>query len=266
MGAPSGQDRRVAVPSARLSQTPAGIFRATAAAAPAATGAIVGRCRRLYRGARRRRSSSRRRSSGHSSCSKHPGVWMAGRFGEVLRSGCHRGLRRGRGVVEPGGRRLQERVKRPSISIAGQASHVVFSSGLRSRSPKPDHAGPRGEQGNSTAAIVLQAASAKNVQFTRAILAEHQWRHILLVSSPYHMRRAADLEEGGPKSASRPRSRASLPRRGPRTVARAAARIRAIVVWWKGWICVRAMLPSGVVRHLLSFGAVRAHSPAGSVR
>jgi uncharacterized SAM-binding protein YcdF (DUF218 family) len=43
-------------------------------------------------------------------------------------------------------------------------------------------------------AIILEEKAAntyENVKFVKDILAGHQWRTILLVSSPYHMRRAA---------------------------------------------------------------------------
>jgi uncharacterized SAM-binding protein YcdF (DUF218 family) len=42
-------------------------------------------------------------------------------------------------------------------------------------------------------AILLEESAAdtyQNVAFTRRILNDHNWRRILLVSSPYHMRRA----------------------------------------------------------------------------
>ena len=42
-------------------------------------------------------------------------------------------------------------------------------------------------------AIVLEqeaASTYENVERTRRILNQHGWRHVLLVSSPYHMRRA----------------------------------------------------------------------------
>ena len=77
---------------------------------------------------------------------------------------------------------------------AGLAPRLIFSSGfvftLREaevmKAVAVDNGVPAG-------AILLEERAAntrQNVEFTNRMLAEHGWRRVLLVSSPYHMRRA----------------------------------------------------------------------------
>jgi uncharacterized SAM-binding protein YcdF (DUF218 family) len=156
------------------------------------------------------------------------------------------------GVGESGlaGGGYQERVKQAiDLYRQGLASHVVFSSGYGFSFPEAqimrDLAETEGQI--PSAAIVLETKAAntyENVQFTRAILAEHQWRRILLVSSPYHMRRALlTWKKVAPEvevvASPVPNSQFYTHERGA-TVEQLRGLLHeyvAIVVyWWKGWI------------------------------
>ncbi|MGH9387139.1 MAG: ElyC/SanA/YdcF family protein [Vicinamibacterales bacterium] len=93
-----------------------------------------------------------------------------------------------------GGGYLERVTQAIDLYRAGLAPRLVFSSGfvfaLREAEVMKDIAVANGIPPD---AIVLeeQAASTyENVAFTRRILSDHDWRRILLVSSPYHMRRA----------------------------------------------------------------------------
>jgi len=97
-------------------------------------------------------------------------------------------------------------------------------------------------------AIVLEQAAAnthENVQFSAAILRQHGWRKVLLVSSPYHMRRALlTWRRAAPDVTVVPTPvRRSLfylrDGRGPmldqiRGIAQEYVAI--VVYWWRGWI------------------------------
>ncbi|MEO8681193.1 MAG: YdcF family protein, partial [Vicinamibacterales bacterium] len=101
------------------------------------------------------------------------------------------------GVGESGkaGVGVQERVSQAvALYKGGYAAHIIFSSGyvftLREaevmKAVAVDNGVPAG-------AILLEERAAntlENVTFTDRILREHHWNRILLVSSPYHMRRA----------------------------------------------------------------------------
>jgi len=101
------------------------------------------------------------------------------------------------GVGESGraGGGYQERVKQAvELRRSGMADTMVFSSGFvfafREAEVMRDLAVANGVDRN---AIVLETRAAntyENVVFTRDIARAHGWRHVLLVSSPYHMRRA----------------------------------------------------------------------------
>ena len=101
------------------------------------------------------------------------------------------------GVGESGkaGGGFQERVTQAiDLYRAGRAQHLVFSSGyvftLREAEVMKAVAV---DNGIPPDAIVLEERAAnthQNVEFTRRILDERGWTRILLVSSPYHMRRA----------------------------------------------------------------------------
>ena len=103
------------------------------------------------------------------------------------------------GVGESGqaGGGYQERVKEAiALYQKGLASHIVFSSGYVG--PLFPEASIMQQLAVSSGhvpadAIVLETRAAntyQNVTFTRRILTEQHWTRILLVSSPYHMRRA----------------------------------------------------------------------------
>jgi uncharacterized SAM-binding protein YcdF (DUF218 family)/glycosyltransferase involved in cell wall biosynthesis len=101
------------------------------------------------------------------------------------------------GVGESGqaGGGYQERVKHAiDLYRAGYAPRLVLSSGfVYSFNEAEVMRALAIDQGVPADAILLeqQAASTHaNVQLVTAILNAHQWRRILLVSSPYHMRRA----------------------------------------------------------------------------
>lgn len=102
------------------------------------------------------------------------------------------------GVGESGkaGGGYQERVKEAiDLYRAGFASHIVFSSGFEGAFPEAqimrDLAVTSGQISPEAIALETRAANTfENVQYTRALLAPRQWTRILLVSSPYHMRRA----------------------------------------------------------------------------
>ena len=87
--------------------------------------------------------------------------------------------------------RLKEAVE---LYKAGRAPYLIFSSGyaysfLEAQQMRAQAIG----QGVPASAIVLEEHSVntfQNVTFVNEILREHHWRTILLVSSPYHMRRA----------------------------------------------------------------------------
>jgi uncharacterized SAM-binding protein YcdF (DUF218 family)/glycosyltransferase involved in cell wall biosynthesis len=101
------------------------------------------------------------------------------------------------GVGERGqvGGGYQERVKHAvDLYHAGHASHLVFSSGFvfafREAEVMKSLAVSLGVPARD---IVLEQRAAntwENVTFTRGLLAREGWRSVLLVSSPYHMRRA----------------------------------------------------------------------------
>ena len=101
------------------------------------------------------------------------------------------------GVGESGkaGGGYQERVKQAvDLYREGNAPWLIFSSGYMfafweadmMRNLAVDHGVP-------ASAIILETKAAntyENVVFVREILDRHDWRSVLLVSSPYHMRRA----------------------------------------------------------------------------
>ena len=89
----------------------------------------------------------------------------------------------------------QERVKQAlDLYRKGKAPRMIFSSGytfvFREAEVMKELAIAHGVP---ESAIVLETQAAntrQNVQYVADILGRHQWRSILLVSSPYHMRRA----------------------------------------------------------------------------
>ena len=101
------------------------------------------------------------------------------------------------GVGERGqvGGGYQERVKHAvDLYHAGHASHLVFSTGFAFAFREAElMKGLAVSLGVPARDIVLEewaASTWENVTFTHRILDREGWRSILLVSSPYHMRRA----------------------------------------------------------------------------
>ena len=103
------------------------------------------------------------------------------------------------------------------------------------------------DNGVPASAIVLEMRAAnthENVEFSRDLVEARQWRRILLVSSPYHMRRALltwrkaapSIEVG---AAPVPASQFYMHERGAsldqiRGIAQEYAAIA--MYWWRGWI------------------------------
>ena len=155
------------------------------------------------------------------------------------------------GVGESGraGGGYQERVALAAdLFQAGHASNLVFSSGFAFFLKEADLMKTLAVSlGVPPGVIVLeqQAASTnENVAFVREILDQRGWRRILLVSSPYHMRRAMMTwrklaPEVEVTSVPVPQSRfyrhaggASLEQIGGILHEYAAI----VFYWWKGWI------------------------------
>ena len=155
------------------------------------------------------------------------------------------------GVGESGkaGGGFQERVTQAvDLYRAGYAKTLIFSSGyvftLREAEVMKAVAVDNGVPAD---AILLEEQAAntyQNVTYTKQLLDQHQWRRILLVSSPYHMRRAvgawrklAPAVEVTPTPV--PESQFYSHTRGA-----SLEQIRGILheyaalvnYWWKGWI------------------------------
>jgi len=101
------------------------------------------------------------------------------------------------GVGESGkaGGGYQERVKQAiELYRQGQAPRLIFSSGYTFAFREADVMRELAvSHGVPASAIILETKAAntyENVDFVREILDRQNWRSILLVSSPYHMRRA----------------------------------------------------------------------------
>jgi uncharacterized SAM-binding protein YcdF (DUF218 family)/glycosyltransferase involved in cell wall biosynthesis len=101
------------------------------------------------------------------------------------------------GVGESGkaGGGAQERVKQAvDLYHAGFARHIVFSTGYVFSFREAEVLKAVAEaNGVPATAIVLEEEATntyENVERSRRILDAHGWRRVLLVSSPYHMRRA----------------------------------------------------------------------------
>ena len=101
------------------------------------------------------------------------------------------------GVGESGraGGGFQERIKEAiDLYHAGYAKHLIFSSGFVSAFKEAEvMRAVAVDNGVPPEALLLEEQASntyENVLRTNEILARHGWRRILLVSSPYHMRRA----------------------------------------------------------------------------
>jgi uncharacterized SAM-binding protein YcdF (DUF218 family)/glycosyltransferase involved in cell wall biosynthesis len=101
----------------------------------------------------------------------------------------------GAGESGKAGGGTQERIERAiDLYMAGRSRHLVLSSGyvysFREAEAMRTVAIDRGVPAD---AVVLEEHATntyQNVTFVRDVLRAHQWRSVLLVSSPYHMRRA----------------------------------------------------------------------------
>jgi uncharacterized SAM-binding protein YcdF (DUF218 family)/glycosyltransferase involved in cell wall biosynthesis len=101
------------------------------------------------------------------------------------------------GVGESGraGGGYLERLKRAmELHEAGMAGTLVFSSGyvfaFREAEVMQEIAIANGVQASNIVLETQAANTYENVLFTRDIARKHGWRRVMLVSSPYHMRRA----------------------------------------------------------------------------
>jgi uncharacterized SAM-binding protein YcdF (DUF218 family) len=101
------------------------------------------------------------------------------------------------GVGESGKARggYQERVKQAvDLYQQGLASHVIFSSGyafvFREAKVMKELAVALGVPASEIFVETKAVDTHQNVIYVAEILQQHQWQSILLVSSPYHMRRA----------------------------------------------------------------------------
>jgi uncharacterized SAM-binding protein YcdF (DUF218 family)/glycosyltransferase involved in cell wall biosynthesis len=101
------------------------------------------------------------------------------------------------GVGESGkaGGGAQERLKKAvDLFKAGQARYLVLSSGYVYSYREADNMRTLAiDQGVPAGQVVLEERATntyQNVKFVDEILKDHRWQSILLVSSPYHMRRA----------------------------------------------------------------------------
>jgi uncharacterized SAM-binding protein YcdF (DUF218 family)/glycosyltransferase involved in cell wall biosynthesis len=101
------------------------------------------------------------------------------------------------GVGESGkaGGGTQERLQRAiDLYKSGEAAHLILSSGYVYSFPEAEIMRTLAlDQGVPSGAIVLEKRSTntyQNVSFVHEIMRERGWTSVLLVSSPYHMRRA----------------------------------------------------------------------------
>jgi uncharacterized SAM-binding protein YcdF (DUF218 family) len=155
------------------------------------------------------------------------------------------------GVGESGqaGGGYQERLERAvDLYRAGYAPRIIISSGFVFAFKEAEVMRELAlSQDVPPAALLLETQAAntrENVVFTHDILAAHHWRSILLVSSPYHMRRALlTWRKAAPEiavmAAPVTRSQFYAHDRGA-----SLAQIRGIAqeyvalinYWWKGWL------------------------------
>ena len=158
------------------------------------------RLRRLYRGARRRTAQAVIAAVGmYLLVFQTPVVWWLAsplRLSNPARQADAIVVFAG-GVGESGqaGGGYQDRVRRAlDLYQAGYATHVIFSSGFRFAFREAEVMRDLAvANGADPGAITLEQAATnthENIVFTHQILEQRGWRTVLLVSSPYHMRRA----------------------------------------------------------------------------
>lgn len=155
------------------------------------------------------------------------------------------------GVGESGqaGGGYQERVKRAvDLYREGLASHIIFSTGYVYAFQEAEIMKALAvDNGVPESAIVLEKRAKntyQNVVYSRAILDGARWQHVLLVSSPYHMRRAlltwhhvAPEIDVSPTPV--PQSQFYDHGRGAsldQIRGLAHEYVAIVVYWWRGWI------------------------------
>ena len=155
----------------------------------------------------------------------------------------------GAGESGQAGGGYQERVKQAvDLYAAGYARHMIFSTGFVFAFPEGEVMRSLAEaNGVPSEAITLETQARntfENVARSRDILIEKGWRRVLLVSSPYHMRRATlTWREVAPEvqviATPVPVSQFYAHERGP-----SLEQIRGLLqeyvaivwYWWRGWI------------------------------
>lgn len=156
----------------------------------------------------------------------------------------------GGGVGESGhgGQGYQERVKKAvDLYRAGYAEHIVFSTGWTYTFSEGDLMRALAVSlGVPGGAIILEkkaASTLENARFVRDIAAPRGWTRILLVSAPYHMRRALlTFRKQAPDLAVVPAPATSAfyaHRRGAsldQLRALAHEYLGILAYWWRGWI------------------------------
>jgi uncharacterized SAM-binding protein YcdF (DUF218 family)/glycosyltransferase involved in cell wall biosynthesis len=155
------------------------------------------------------------------------------------------------GVGESGkaGGGYQERVKQAAdLYRLGYARHLVFSSGYVFAFSEPEIMRALAvDNGVPASAIELETRAVnthENVVFSQRILEDHGWTRALVVSSPYHMRRAMmTWRKAAPDisavSTPPPNSQFYAHDRGAsleqmRGIAQEYAAL--VMYWWRGWI------------------------------
>ena len=155
------------------------------------------------------------------------------------------------GVGESGkaGGGYQERVKEAiDLYREGQASWLIFSSGYGFVFQETEMMKELAvANGVPASAIILETKAAntyENVRYVLEILNRQGWRSVLLVSSPYHMRRAVwTMRQAAPEITVVPRP-VSASQFYAHTWGADAEQIRGILqeyaaiaaYWWRGWI------------------------------
>jgi uncharacterized SAM-binding protein YcdF (DUF218 family)/glycosyltransferase involved in cell wall biosynthesis len=155
------------------------------------------------------------------------------------------------GVGESGeaGGGYQERVKQAvDLYRAGYAPRIIFSSGFVFAFQEAEVMRALAiDNGVPAHAILLETKAANthdNVRLSHEILREHGWQRVLLVSSPYHMRRALmtwrrQAPEVEVTATPVPASQFYAHERGAsvQQIRGLAQEVAAIVAyWWRGWI------------------------------
>ncbi len=155
------------------------------------------------------------------------------------------------GVGESGkaGGGYQERVKQATeLYHQGYARHLVFSSGFVFAFPEAEIMRALAvDNGVPASAIELETRAAntrENVVFSQRILNANGWKRVLLVSSPYHMRRATLTWRKAAPDVSVVATPAPISQFYAHDRGASLEQMRGIVqeyaaivmYWWRGWI------------------------------